>query len=142
MLLKIEKDRENISALLQQYSASVPNYPPGGEEIPKAIDVDYSDSRLTKKQRMEAQLASLKVKRRTRFDPLPRRVQSVMAIQPLKIDPKPDFARSVHGASVDAFGTGQGSKFGLRLFKENASAAGPAEKSILDYEDHELTPGH
>ena len=83
MLLKIEKDRENITALLQQYSASVPNYPPGGEDIPRLTEVDYNDSKVTKKQRMEAQLASLKVKRRTRFDPLPRRVQSVMAIQPL-----------------------------------------------------------
>ena len=58
----------------------MPNYPPGGEDIPRLTDVDYNDTRVTKKQRMEAQLASLKVKRRTRFDPLPRRVQSVMAI--------------------------------------------------------------
>ena len=78
MLSKLEKDRENISALLQQYSASVPSYPPGEAELVRAMDVDYYDTRITKKQRMEAQLASLKVKRRTRFDPLPRRVQSVM----------------------------------------------------------------
>lgn len=64
-----------------------------------------------------------------------------MAIKPLKISNKPEMLRSVQGSSVDGFHSGQGSKFGLKLDKENASTQ-PPEKSILDYEDDELTPGH
>jgi len=35
--------------------------------------VDYLDKSLTKKKRMEAQLASLKLKRRTKFKSIPSR---------------------------------------------------------------------
>ena len=78
MLCKLEKDRENISALLQQYNGSGPNYRPGETDLIRAMDVDYYDSKTTKQMRLNAQLASLRVKRRTRFDPLPRRNNSVM----------------------------------------------------------------
>lgn len=66
------REKYNVSVLLKdQYSASRPKHLPGDEDPLDAINVNYEDHTLTKKQRMEAQLASLNLKRRTRFQAIP-----------------------------------------------------------------------
>lgn len=49
---------------------------PGTLDPLKEISLDYSDPKVRKNTRMDAQLASLKVKRRTRFEAMPVKQRS------------------------------------------------------------------
>ena len=80
--------------------------------------------------RMDAQLASLRVKRRTRFDPLPRRVNSVMALAPVRRIPGNSPTADTHLRSGS-----------FRPPQVDTSSMEDAQRSILDFKDSELSPG-
>ena len=76
------REKMSIGILLQdQYSSSGAYHAPGEEDPLTSLQVNYEDKQLTKKKRMEAVLASLKLKRRTKFKAIPaKRAFSVQGL--------------------------------------------------------------
>ena len=75
------RDKLNISHLLKdQYSSSRAHHEPGEEDPMEIANLNYEDHSVTKKQRIDAQLASLKIKRRTKFQPIPMKRDSSKSV--------------------------------------------------------------
>ena len=52
---------------MDQYNSRAAEAPIGEQDPLEAITINYESRTLTKKDRMDSQLASLKIKRRTKF---------------------------------------------------------------------------
>jgi len=71
------REKFSISILLNdQYSSSKAEHAMGEKDPLESLMINYEDKGLTKKQRMETQLASLKLKRRTKFKAIPTKHSS------------------------------------------------------------------
>ena len=76
-------ERFSINMLLKdQFGSRAAKHAPGTDDPLTAIEVDYNDFNTKKKTRMEATLASLKLRRRTKFHAIPvKRTQSQLSMQ-------------------------------------------------------------